>query len=60
MTINEIIINSGMKSDVSESLYWKSLWLRMTPADTKINWFLILKDEHYRRTGEIKNEKKRV
>lgn len=49
-----------MKSDVAESLYWKSLWLRAVPVGTKINWFQILKDDYYRRTGKIRNEKRRV
>ena len=48
MTIKEIQQQSGLKLEVAESLYWKSIWLREAPADTKVQWKRLLWDKKYR------------
>ena len=51
MSIIEIQQKSGLKLEVAESLYWKSIWLREAPSDTKVQWCRILKDKEYRLKG---------
>lgn len=51
MTIIEIQKQSGLKLEVAESLYWKSIWLRTAPADTKVQWSRMLRDKEYRLKG---------
>lgn len=48
MTIKEIKEQSGLKLEVAESLYWKSIWLREAKADEKIQWLKMLRDKDYR------------
>lgn len=48
MTIKEIQQKSGLKLEVAESLYWKSIWLRTAPADTNVQWRRLLFDKKYR------------
>lgn len=60
MKVETIAKLSGLKQEVAESLYWHSLWLRKAEETAQINWLYMLKDEHYRMTGEIKREEKRL
>ena len=48
MTITEIQKQSGLKLEVAESLYWKSIWLREAKPDEKIQWRRLLFDKKYR------------
>ena len=48
MTIKEIQQKSGLKLEVAESLYWKSIWLREAKPDTKVQWARMLRDKDYR------------
>ena len=48
MTIKEIQQKSGLKLEVAESLYWKSIWLREAKPDTKVQWSRMLRDKDYR------------
>lgn len=54
MTILEIHKQSGLKLEVAESLYYHCIWLRTTPADTKVQWCRLLKDKEYRLKGNRK------
>lgn len=51
MSIIEIQKQSGLKLEVAESLYWKSIWLRDAKPDTKVQWGRLLKDKEYRLKG---------
>lgn len=48
MSIIEIQKQSGLKPEVAESLYWKSIWLRKAKPDERIQWRRILFDKKYR------------
>ena len=48
MTIKQISEKSGLKPEVAESLYWKSIWLREAKPDEKIQWRRLLFDKRYR------------
>ena len=48
MTVIEIQKQSGLKLEVAESLYWKSIWLREAKPDEKIQWKRLLWDKKYR------------
>lgn len=48
MTIKQISEKSGLKLEVAESLYWKSIWLRDAKPDEKVQWCRLLKDKDYR------------
>ena len=48
MSIMEIQKQSGLKLEVAESLYWKSIWLREAKPDTKVQWSRMLRDKDYR------------
>ena len=48
MTIKEIQQKSGLKLEVAESLYWKSIWLREAKPYTKVQWSRMLRDKDYR------------
>lgn len=51
MTILDIHKQSGLKLEVAESLYYKSIWLRNAKPDTKVQWCRLLKDKEYRLKG---------
>ena len=48
MTINTIAEKSGLRIEVSESLYWHCLWLRTAPEDAKVQWARLLREKYYR------------
>lgn len=48
MSIIEIQKQSGLKLEVAESLYWKSIWLREAKPDEKVQWSRMLRDKDYR------------
>ena len=48
MSVIEIQKQSGLKLEVAESLYWKSIWLREAKPDTKVQWRRLLFDKRYR------------
>lgn len=52
MSIIEIQKQSGLKLEVAESLYWKSIWLREAKPDEKIQWSRMLRDKDYRLFGK--------
>lgn len=51
MTVLEIQKQSGLKPEVAESLYWKSIWLREAKPDEKVQWSRMLRDKDYRLKG---------
>lgn len=48
MSVKDIQKQSGLKLEVAESLYWKSIWLREAKPNTKVQWHRLLKDKDYR------------